>query len=73
MGGKENDPAVRTACLDLCHALYVSLGSDLLKLMRLLGDQALGERITSMVKLSYCLLIYLGWQTIIIRLENDLI
>lgn len=46
LDSKDNDALGRNACLELCYALYVSLG-DLPKLMKLLGD--LSERSVSLI------------------------
>lgn len=46
---KETDPVGRTACLDLCCALYLSLGSDLPKLLKLMGE-AISEKSASLIE-----------------------
>lgn len=38
LDAKDNDLAGRSSCLELVYAIYASLGSDLLKLKKLLGD-----------------------------------
>ena len=48
LDSKDNDVSGRHACLELCYALYVALGSDLPKLTKLLGE--LSERASSMVE-----------------------
>jgi len=47
LDSKDNDVSGRNACLELCFALYLSMGNDLGKLMKLLGD--LSERSASMI------------------------
>lgn len=46
---KETDPVGRTACLDLCCALYVSLGSDLPKLIKIMGE-AISDKSASLIE-----------------------
>jgi hypothetical protein len=48
LDSKDNDVGGRNACLELCFALYLSLGSELPKLTKLLGE--LSERSTAMVR-----------------------
>lgn len=38
LDARDTDVAGRSACLDVCHAAYLSLGNDMPKLLRLLGD-----------------------------------
>ena len=48
LDSKDNDVSGRNACLELCYALYLSLGGELAKLLKLMGD--LSERSSSMVE-----------------------
>jgi hypothetical protein len=47
LDSKDNDALGRNACLELCYALYASLGGEQPKLMKLLGD--LSERSVSLI------------------------
>ena len=47
LDSKDNDVAGRHACLELTYVLYISLGSDSAKLLKLLGE--LSERSTAMI------------------------
>lgn len=49
LDSKESDPAGRSPCLDLCYAIYLSLNSELPKLLKLMGDN-LSERSSSMIE-----------------------
>ena len=49
LDAKDSDPAGRSPCLDLCYAMYISLGSDLPKLLKLFGEN-LSERASSMIE-----------------------
>ena len=49
LDSKDNDVNGRSACLELCNALYLSLGAELPKLMKLMGT-AVSERTTSMIE-----------------------
>ena len=48
LDSRDNDALGRNQCLELCHALYVSMGGDLPKLVKLLGE--LSERSASLVE-----------------------
>lgn len=50
LDSKDQDTAGRSACLDLGYALYVAIGSDLPKLLRVMGE-SLSDRSSSMVLL----------------------
>ena len=49
LDSKDNDVNGRSACLELCNALYLSLGAELPKLMKLMGT-SVSERTTSMIE-----------------------
>lgn len=49
LDSKDNDVNGRSACLELCNALYLSLGAELPKLMKLMGS-SVSERTTSMIE-----------------------
>lgn len=49
LDSKDNDVNGRNACLELCNSLYLSLGAELPKLMKLMGT-AVSERATSMIE-----------------------
>lgn len=44
---KDTDVSGRSACLDLCYTLYMCLGNDMGKLLKLLGE--ISERTIPMV------------------------
>lgn len=48
LDNKDSDVSGRNAALELCYALYLSLGSDLPKLTKLMGD--LSDRSTTMIE-----------------------
>jgi hypothetical protein len=48
LDSKDNDVSGRNACLELCYALYLSLGAELGKLTKLMGPD-ISERSTSMI------------------------